>query len=211
MNFFKKFLIIILSLSLISNINVSVSAKAGWNDFFGGDKQHQIINFADGKAVWVGKTGWTAKLETIGGAGVYSAQIFRAANIKKGKKYKLKFTLESTNMSKWVFIQISMGNKIAYGKWIHLKNCKTKNFNTVFKAKCDANKFIVAFGGDFGYTNYSPIDIYQYSANPITDGSSSKASKSTDIIFRKYSLKKYTSKKKKKKNQNFSYQYYCNK
>ena len=180
----KKLGVIALSLALVISMNTSVFAKASWHDYIGFDGKpgHTWYEAADGKVVGIAKNKWTAKLKTIGWGGV---------NITKGRKYRIKFKMKSTDINKWVVIKIAKKDKIAYVKWIHLKKGKYTKINETFVAKKNASQIYLGIGGEFGDRD-DEKDIYDYLKKRPSDGKSNVAEKSTKILLRKYSLKPAT-------------------
>ena len=113
MKFMKKLGVIALSLALVISMNISVFAKASWHDYIGFDGKpgHTWYETTNGKVVGVTKSKWTAKLKSIGWGGVWGAQIFQDVNITKGRKYRIKFKMKSTDINKWVVIKIAKKTK----------------------------------------------------------------------------------------------------
>lgn len=193
MKFMKKLGVIALSLALVISMNTSVFAKASWHDYIGFDGKpgHTWYEAADGKVVGIAKNKWTAKLKTIGWGGVWGAQIFQDVNITKGRKYRIKFKMKSTDINKWVVIKIAKKDKIAYVKWIHLKKGKYTKINETFVAKKNASQIYFVIGGEFGDRD-DEKEIYAYLNKSPSDGDGDAAGKSTKILLRKYSLKAAT-------------------
>ena len=189
----KRFTAVVASLALTVGMCVSVFAGSTWGDYIGFDGKpgHTWYEAADGKFTQNSDTSWTCKMKTIGWGGVWGAQIFQDVNITKGRKYRIKFKMKSTDINKWVVIKIAKKDKIAYVKWIHLKKGKYTKINETFVAKKNASKIIFGIGGEFGNRD-DEKDIYDYLKKRPSDGKSNVAEKSTKILLRKYSLKPAT-------------------
>ncbi len=209
MKYIKRFSVAILTFIMTVSMSVGVLAKPAWNDYIGFDGKpgHTWYEAADGKMGKVTPTSWTCKMKTIGWGGVWGCQVWKNVNVKKGKKYRVKFKIKSTKMNKWVFFKFSTKAKTGYGKWIRLKKGKYQNIDVTFTSKYKCKTIYFGIGGDFG-DREDEADIFEYayrdgfhaiSDADINNNNSNIAGKGTNIVVKKFSLKQVDKKKKPKK------------
>lgn len=154
MKIFKKIVTVTATLALTVGMCSNVFA-ATWGSYFGANAAW--FEGAEGKLSSQSEDGWTATMTTIGYGGCWGAQVYQDSSkktgkveIKKGEKYHIECTLESTNCDKWVLIKIATGDTYAYGKWVHLKKGQKAKVNEDFTATADANSIYFGIGGEFG-------------------------------------------------------------
>ena len=203
MKYIKRFSVAILTFIMTVSMSVGVLAKPAWNDYIGFDGKpgHTWYEAADGKMGKVTPTSWTCKMKEIGWGGVWGCQVFKSVNLKKGKKYRLKFKIKSTKMKKWVVVKIATNEKLGYVKWIHLKKNKYQNIDVTFTAKNKSNSIYFGLGGDFG-DRVDEKELYSYAPGgqrAVSDGDGDAAGRGTNIVVKKFSLKQVGKKKKHKK------------
>ena len=89
----KKIICIVLMIVMI--IGSTYSAQASyWNSYFGLNKGW--YEGAKGSLTSNSSSGWTAKIQSIGWGGCWGGQVYKkGVSIKKGKKYRLKFNIQS--------------------------------------------------------------------------------------------------------------------
>ncbi len=171
----KKIICLVCTISLIIGSTSVVSADL-WNSYFGLNKGW----YEGTKATLTSNsdTGWTANVSDIGWGGCWGGQVYKkGVSIKKGKKYRIKFTIKSSKLDKWVYLKIGNedGSKINFAKWIDCKKGKKVKIDTTFKAKYNGNDIFFGIGGDFGdrakvKTDKDAKVRYQYAPNKKLDG-----------------------------------------
>ncbi len=211
----KRIVIISVFLSLLFTTSVSA---ASWSTYFGankgwsaGMKAHIVRNQP---------SRWTVKVKSIGKGGCWGGQVYQKGHsIKKGKIYRISFTLKSTKFSKWIFVQIPKKNnnkKSVWAKWINCKKGKTVKVVATFKAKYKANAIYFGIGGDFGAKRKYKGDTnakYRYKIAPNKKLDSRLGYKyarghSTKIKLKKYSFECLSKSKPKKRIKKIVIYYY---
>ena len=145
----KKIYSLILGMLFFMVIGSNVEAYANWESYFGCN--NGWYEAASGSEIYQNDDKWKVHLDEIGYGGCWGAQMInKNVNVKKGKTYKIRFNIESTDCDKLIFFRISNYDNIAYGYWIQLKKGKKEKYCCVFEAACDANSICFGLGGDLG-------------------------------------------------------------
>ena len=171
----KKLLIMLCAIALVSGSLCTTTNAAVWKHYFGINSGW--YEGAEASLVKNNYTNWTVKMQSMGWGGCWGGYVSRKINIRKGNKYRLKFSLKSTQFDKWVFVKIGnkSGTKIVYAKWINCKKGKTVKINKKIKAKYNAKRIYFGFGGDYGDREAANDGTdakirYKYAPNNILDG-----------------------------------------
>ena len=171
----KKIICLVCTITLIFGSTSVVSADL-WNTYFGLNK-----GWYEGmKAMMTSNTskGFTVKVSDIGWGGSWGGQVYkRGVSIKKGKKYRIKFTIKSSKLDKWVYFKVGNedGSKMNFAKWIDCKHGKKIKVDKTFKAKYNGESIYFGLGGDFGdrlkvKTDKDAKVRYKYAPNKQLDG-----------------------------------------
>lgn len=147
--FTKKFLSVVVALTMIFAMATSASAADAWHSYFGNN---------DG-SFWEGATGtmakntakaFTARMSSVGWGGCWGAQVDQKITLTKGKTYAISFSVKSTKVDKYIYIKMSTGENLAKGFWVKCPAAKTVKVDEVFKAENNANQITFGLGGDAG-------------------------------------------------------------
>lgn len=122
-----------------------------WNSYFGVSDDNWYEG-ANGELTETTSDSFKVNMDSVGWGGINGGYVQKAVQVQKGEKYRLKFNLKGTNVTKYVYISFGLwdGSGIAYSTWIKLKPGKTVAFDETFVANCNARYLKIAFGGDFG-------------------------------------------------------------
>lgn len=186
MKIFKKIVTVTATLALTVGMCSNVFA-ATWGSYFGASSGW--YEGAEGKLSSQSEDGWTATMTAIGYGGCWGGQVYQDTSkktgkveVKKGQKYHIECTLESSNCDKWVLIKVATGDTYAYGKWVHLKKGQATKVNEDFTATADANSIYFGIGGEFGDRTGIDEDAearYSYASETPKDDDPTYATKVT--------------------------------
>ena len=130
---------------------------ANWGSYFGASADW--YEGAEGKLTANTAAGFTASIDSVGWGGVWGAQVYidgsrndNAKNVKvtKGKSYTLSFDISASNLTKFAYVKVSTGEKLAYSTWVKMPANKTVKVKKTFKAAGNANSVYFGLGGDVG-------------------------------------------------------------
>ena len=130
---------------------------ANWGSYFGANADW--YEGAEGKLTANTAAGFTASIDSVGWGGVWGAQVYidgsrndNAKNVKvtKGKSYTLSFDISASNLTKFAYVKVSTGEKLAYSTWVKMPANKTVKVKKTFKAAGNANSVYFGLGGDVG-------------------------------------------------------------
>lgn len=192
-----KKIICLLCVITLTMGSVSIASAATWNSYFGLNKGW--YEGTKGTLSSNTETGWTAKISDIGWGGVWGGQVYKKEKTEKGKKYTIKFNIQSSKLDKYIWVKIGNvdGSKINYAKWIDCRKGKTISINDKFTAKYNIDSIYFGFGGDYGDRANVKSDKdakvrYKYAPNSKLDmrlGVDAAAEHPTVITCSNFSLK----------------------
>ena len=143
----KKIASAVLSLTLVFAVATTCSA-ATWGTYFG---QNSGDGWgATGALIKNSDSAFTAAIETFGWEGVWGAQVFKKVSLKKGVKYHISFTAQSSKVTKWIYVKVSKGENLATSFWVQLPAGNTKKISKTFVAKNDATDVYFGLDADMG-------------------------------------------------------------
>ncbi len=171
----KKIICLVCTITLILGSANVVSADL-WNSYFGLNK-----GWYEGMKASLesnSDSGFVVNVSDIGWGGCWGGQVFqKPVSIKKRKKYRIKFTIKSSKLNKWVYFKIGNedGSKINFAKWIDCKKGKKVKIDKTFKAKYNGDSIYFGLGGDFGdrakvKTDKDAKVRYKYAPDKKLDG-----------------------------------------
>lgn len=171
----KKIICLLITITLIIGSISSVSA-ASWSTYFGLNKGW--YEGTKGSLTSNSDSGWSANIQSIGWGGCWGGQVYqKGVSIQKGKKYTIKFSINSSKLDKWVYLKIGAAGagQTNLAKWIDCKKGKTVNVNETFIAKYNGNSIYFGIGGDFHdregvKTDQDAKERYQYAPDKKLDG-----------------------------------------
>lgn len=196
----KKIASAVLALTLV----VAMSAQcfgATWGSYFGYGVagEGEWYEGAMGEVSAQTATSWTADVSQLGWGGCWGGQVFQdtskgngKVSVKKGQKYTVSFTLESTNCDKVVYVKIANGDGIenlAHGFWVQLKRGQAQKVTETFTAQANASSIYFAIGGEMGDRSGIDVDAeIRYSKAPVDMAYDADPMAATQIKLTKFSL-----------------------
>lgn len=100
----KKIYSLILGMLFFMVFGSNVEAYANWESYFGCN--NGWYEAASGSEIYQNDDKWKVHLDEIGYGGCWGAQMInKNVNVKKGKTYKIRFNIESTDCDKLIFLE----------------------------------------------------------------------------------------------------------
>ena len=131
------------------NFEIVTDATGTWATYFGA-RDSEWNKGVDGYLAKNKETEWTANVNDFGWIGVWGGLVSKEVNIKAGGEYELKFNMKSSEVDKFVYLEVDNEEKKIFGDWIFLPAGQDVEYDKKFITNEDAGTIYFGFGGDFG-------------------------------------------------------------
>lgn len=125
------------------------NAEGVWGTYFGARDGSGNVG-VDGYLAKNEDDAWTTNVKDFGWIGVWGGLVSKEVNIKAGGEYELKFNMKSSEVDKFVYLEVDNEEKKIFGDWIFLPAGQDVEYDKKFITNEDAGTIYFGFGGDFG-------------------------------------------------------------
>ena len=160
-----KKIICLICVIVLTLTSTSLISAATWSSSF--------VSYASGNLTVNTPKKWSASIKSIGWDGCWCGQVYQGRDITKGKKYRIKFNINSSKLDKYVYLKIGngTGTKMNLGMWLDCKKGKIVNVDKTFTAKYNGSSIQFGLGGDTGSSSGGDAKVrYYYAPNRQLDG-----------------------------------------